>query len=96
MHRESQATNLTAELAAKQSAFEVLSEHKNKLEGNSSLQSAHSRSEIEKLQRQLEGLQTRPNFDKALQDLEERNNEMEELLRQKCVEIEENDDRVLE
>jgi hypothetical protein len=32
----------------------------------------------------------------ALADLETRNNEMEELLRTKCSEIEENDDRALE
>lgn len=50
---------------------------------------ASLRSEINSLQKnsQLEG---------TVADLTERNNEMEQLLQAKCLEIEENDDRVIE
>ena len=45
---------------------------------------------------ELAALKSRPKLEQALADLEERNNEMEELLKKKCAEIEQNDDRVLE
>ncbi len=48
------------------------------------------------MQRRIAALQSKPNLDSVVHELEERNNEMEELLRAKCAEIEDNDDRVLE
>ncbi|KAF7784139.1 hypothetical protein Agabi119p4_304 [Agaricus bisporus var. burnettii] len=60
---------------------------------NLNLQAAQFKRELSKLQNQLTG---RHDLDEALTNLEERNNEMEELLRAKCAEIEENDDRALE
>lgn len=48
------------------------------------------------LQKEVDGLRSKPDLASALVELEERNNEMEELLRKKCAEIEENDDKVLE
>ncbi|KJA28405.1 hypothetical protein HYPSUDRAFT_197276 [Hypholoma sublateritium FD-334 SS-4] len=65
-------------------------------EVNFSLQNAQHRRETADFQRELSALRIRPNVEQALSELEERNNEMEELLRAKCAEIEENDDRVLE
>ncbi|RDB28366.1 hypothetical protein Hypma_015870 [Hypsizygus marmoreus] len=65
-------------------------------EVNLSLQSAQHKREMSDLHRQLAALQAQPNLQDALAELEERNNEMEELLRNKCAEIEENDDRALE
>ncbi|KAF9486584.1 hypothetical protein BDN70DRAFT_822370 [Pholiota conissans] len=65
-------------------------------EVNLSLQNAQHKRETAEFQRELKALQVRPNLEQALANLEERNNEMEELLRAKCTEIEENDDRVLE
>lgn len=65
-------------------------------EVNLSLQNAQHKRETAEFQRELAALRIRPNVEQALHDLEERNNEMEELLRSKCTEIEENDDRVLE
>jgi len=61
-----------------------------------SLQNAQHKRETSEFQRELATLKSRPNFEQALAELEERNNDMEELLRAKCTEIEENDDRVLE
>jgi predicted nucleic acid-binding Zn-ribbon protein len=65
-------------------------------EVNLSLQNAQHKRETSDLQRQVTTLRRIPNFETALRELEERNNEMEELLRSKCAEIEANDDRVLE
>ena len=65
-------------------------------EVNLSLQGAQHKREMAELQRDLDALRSKPDLAAALVELEERNNEMEELLRRKCAEIEENDDRVLE
>lgn len=65
-------------------------------EVNLSLQSAQHKRETSEIQREVLSLRRIPNLESALRDLEERNNEMEELLRSKCSEIEANDDRVLE
>ena len=65
-------------------------------EANLSLQNAQFKRETADLQKQLTVLRSRPDLQSAVAELEERNNEMEELLRSKCAEIEENDDRALE
>jgi predicted nucleic acid-binding Zn-ribbon protein len=65
-------------------------------EVNLSLQNAQHKRETSVLQREVSSLRRMPNLETALRELEERNNEMEELLRSKCAEIEANDDRVLE
>lgn len=48
------------------------------------------------LRRDLNALRANPKLEDKVIELEERHQEMEELLRSKCQEIEENDDRVLE
>ncbi|ESK92696.1 hypothetical protein Moror_15991 [Moniliophthora roreri MCA 2997] len=68
----------------------------NTAEMNFNLQSAQHKREMLNLTRELASLKARPNLEDALAELEERNNEMEELLKLKCAEIEENDDRVIE
>ena len=65
-------------------------------EVNLSLQNAQRKRELTELERELSAFRSMPNLEQALAELEERNNEMEELLRNKCMEIEENDDRALE
>ncbi|KAK7063994.1 Wd40 containing snare-dependent exocytosis protein [Favolaschia claudopus] len=65
-------------------------------EVNLSLQNAQHKREMTELQRQLSAMHSQPDLTHALAELEERNNEMEELLKNKCAEIEENDDRALE
>ena len=70
-----------------------------------SVEKAHNAAEIKlnmqnshqkRLDQELAALKARPKLDQALAELEERNNEMEELLKKKCAEIEQNDDRVIE
>lgn len=63
---------------------------------NLTLQSAQYKREMADLKRELTTLQSRPNLEHIVTELEDHNNEMEELLRSKCAEIEENDDRSLE
>jgi hypothetical protein len=58
------------------------------------LQAQHKR-EVSQLQREVESWKTAPDVEASLAQLEERNKEMEELLKQKCAEIEENDDRAI-
>jgi hypothetical protein len=65
-------------------------------EVNLSLQGAQHKRETADLQRELQVLRLQPNLSDIVVELEERNSEMEELLRNKCAEIEENDDRALE
>lgn len=48
------------------------------------------------LRKELEALQETSKLEETVQDLRERNDEMEEMLKAKCVEIEENDDRFIE
>jgi len=62
---------------------------------NLSLQSAQFKRELAQLQDKLAEVESR-HLEDALVDLEEKNNEMDKLLRAKCTEIEENDDRALE
>ncbi|KIL71523.1 hypothetical protein M378DRAFT_155107 [Amanita muscaria Koide BX008] len=68
----------------------------NAAEVNLSLQSAQHKREMAELQKELDAIRSKPDLAAAVTELEERNNEMEELLRKKCAEIEENDDKVLE
>jgi hypothetical protein len=65
-------------------------------EVNLSLQNAQHKREMTELEQKLSAFRLMPNLEQALAESEERNGEMEELLRNKCVEIEENDDRALE
>lgn len=60
------------------------------------LQNAAHKHEVTSLRAEIEASQPRPILERALAELEQRNKEMEELLRKKCTEIEENDDRSLE
>ncbi|KAH6917034.1 hypothetical protein BKA70DRAFT_1486238 [Coprinopsis sp. MPI-PUGE-AT-0042] len=61
-----------------------------------SLAAAQHKRETTELHRELENLRSRSNLEQVIVDLEERNQEMDALLRQKCTEIEENDDKALE
>lgn len=61
-----------------------------------SMQNSHHKREIAEMQRELAALKAKPDFQTIMVGLEERNSDMEELLRAKCAEIEENDDRTLD
>ncbi|KAJ3867295.1 hypothetical protein EV359DRAFT_34772, partial [Lentinula novae-zelandiae] len=61
-------------------------------EVNLSLQNTQHKREVSQLHHELEALKGRPDLGSVVAELEERINEMEDLLRRKCEEIEENDD----
>ncbi|KAJ7631236.1 hypothetical protein FB45DRAFT_794147 [Roridomyces roridus] len=94
--KEQLAASLTTELEHVQELHARAEKAGKSAEVNLSLQGVQYRREVSELQQQLAALQSRPDLTTALADLEDRNNEMEELLKNKCAEIEENDDRALE
>ena len=63
---------------------------------NLSLQIVRHDQIVSGLRQELAILQANPRLDDVVAELEERNREMDELLKSKCTEIEENDDRILE
>lgn len=63
---------------------------------NLSLQTVRNEQIISNLRQELAILQANPKLDDVVAELEERNRDMDELLKSKCAEIEENDDRILE
>lgn len=62
---------------------------------NLSLLTAQHKREMAEVQREVERLRSKSNLEQTIAELEERNQEMDQLLKQKCAEIEENDDRTL-
>jgi len=60
------------------------------------LQATQQEKVVTALRREIASLQSAPDLHTTLTELEERNCEMDELLRSKCVEIEGYDDRILE
>ncbi|KAG6335470.1 hypothetical protein ID866_3620 [Astraeus odoratus] len=60
------------------------------------LQTTQHEKVVSALRRELASLQSGPDLRTALAELEERNREMDDLLRDKCAEIEGYDDRILE
>lgn len=61
-----------------------------------SLQTAQYERTMSNLNRELAALRSQPNLEETVTQLQARNDEMDELLRSKCAEIEENDDRFIE
>ncbi|KAF5368578.1 hypothetical protein D9758_002180 [Tetrapyrgos nigripes] len=65
-------------------------------EVNLTLQTGHHKREVSQLQQEIKSLKSKPNFEPVVRELEERINEMEELLKRKCEEIEKHDDQTYE
>lgn len=63
---------------------------------NLSLQNVRHEQIVAGLRRELATLEASPRLDEVVAELEERNREMDELLKSKCAEIEANDDHVLQ
>jgi myosin protein heavy chain len=96
LNSEQTAASLTSDLEHVRTQYARVEKAGKAAEVNLSLQNAQHRRELAEVQKQLTALQTQPDLSGVVADLEERNNEMEELLKNKCAEIEENDDRTLE
>ncbi|EGO28236.1 hypothetical protein SERLADRAFT_405863 [Serpula lacrymans var. lacrymans S7.9] len=63
---------------------------------NLALQAAQHEPVLSTLHRELAALKFIPNLEEVVHELREKNREMDEILRNKCIEIEEYDDRILE
>jgi hypothetical protein len=61
-----------------------------------SFQKAEYEHLLASLRREVETLKSKPDFTEAIAEMEEKNREMEELLRAKSAEVEENDDQFIE
>ena len=85
-------TELT-ELRAKCTSLDKLAQSK---EANLAMQIIQHEQTVATLKRELTALRIQPNFEDELAELKEKNAEYEELLRAKCLEIEENDDKFIE
>ncbi|KAJ4485743.1 hypothetical protein J3R30DRAFT_1399270 [Lentinula aciculospora] len=85
-------TNLRSELEHVNNHLAKVEKACNAAEVNLSLQNVQHKREVSRLQQEVETLKSRPELESVVAELEERINEMEDLLRRKCEEIEENDD----
>lgn len=65
-------------------------------EAASAMQTIQHEQDLASLRRQLQALRESPKLEETIIELQEKNAEMEELLKSKCQEIEENDDRFIE
>ncbi|KAI1793127.1 hypothetical protein LXA43DRAFT_1180530 [Ganoderma leucocontextum] len=93
---ERRIASLDAELVdlhAKCTSLDKLAQSK---EANLAMQSIQHEQTIASLKRELNALRTQPRFEDQLSELKEKNAEYEELLRAKCLEIEDNDDKFID
>ena len=86
----------TAQHAESRAALTRVESEANSAQINFSMLTSKHQREMSQIQRELVALRNKPDLEHVIAQLEERNNEMEELLRAKCAEIEENDDKTLE
>ncbi|KAF6766708.1 hypothetical protein DFP72DRAFT_1089472 [Ephemerocybe angulata] len=94
--RDRAISTLKADIVEIQGRLNAAEQASAKATLNVSLLTAQHKRELTDAQRELERLRSKSNLEQITTELEERNQEMEELLKQKCAEIEENDDRALE
>ncbi|KAG6813211.1 hypothetical protein H0H92_013098 [Tricholoma furcatifolium] len=93
---EGKVASVTEELEQVRADLARSQKAANTAEVNLSMQSAQHKREVADFERQLAALRVQPDLQRALAELEQRNDEMEALLKKKCDEAEENDDRALE
>ncbi|KAL0068570.1 hypothetical protein AAF712_004285 [Marasmius tenuissimus] len=89
---ENKIASLEAELEKARDDLASVEKAHNAAEIKLNMQSSHQK----RVDQELCALKSKPKLEQALAELEERNNEMEELLKKKCAEIEQNDDRVID
>ncbi|KAI0364058.1 hypothetical protein BV20DRAFT_1030293 [Pilatotrama ljubarskyi] len=93
---ERRASALDAELAELRTKCTALDKLAKNTEANLAMQTIQHEQTVAALKRELNALRAQPRLEDEIAELKEKNAEMEELLRAKCLEIEENDDRFIE
>lgn len=94
-HRESEISDLGGRLATLRKDYAALEQESSGIELQLSLKGAQHKESLASLQRELDALREKPSFEARLQELQERYDEMEEDLKEKCAEIERTDDKYL-
>ncbi|CDO73022.1 hypothetical protein BN946_scf185007.g76 [Trametes cinnabarina] len=93
---ERHVSTLEAELQDLRNKCTALDKLAKSTEANLAMQTIQHEQTVASLKRELNTLRAQPRLEDEIADLREKNAEMEELLRAKCLEIEENDDRFIE
>ncbi|KAI0360948.1 hypothetical protein OH77DRAFT_379767 [Trametes cingulata] len=93
---ERRASALESELADLRTKCTTLDKLAKNTEANLAMQTIQHEQTVAALKRELNALRAQPRLEDEIAELREKNAEMEELLRAKCLEIEENDDRFIE
>jgi len=88
-------SDLGGRLTALRKDYAALEQESDGIELQLSLNDAQHRESIAALQHELDALREKPNLETRLQELQERCDEMEEDLKEKCAEIERTDDKYL-
>ncbi|CAL1694495.1 unnamed protein product [Somion occarium] len=94
--REQEIAALAEKLNLVQSSFQQSEQAAKATEIKLSFEIAQDEQTIASLRREVESLRGNASLQETIADLREKNEEMEQLLRAKCLEIEENDDRFIE
>ena len=94
-HRESEITDLGGRLAALRKDYAALEQESSGIELQLSLKDSQYKESLAVLQRELGALREKPSLEARLQELQERYDEMEEDLKEKCAEVERTDDKYL-
>lgn len=95
-HSESRNVSLQEALELTRTELSRSERSGKEAEINLSLKTVQHDQIVSGLRQELAALKATPRLDDVVAELEERNRDMDELLRSKCTEIEENDDRILE
>ncbi|KAF9654320.1 hypothetical protein BDM02DRAFT_3106652 [Thelephora ganbajun] len=93
--QETEISDLEGRLVALRKDYATLEQESSGVELQLSLKDAQHREALAALQRELDALCEKPSLEARLQELQERYDEMEEDLKEKCAEIERTDDKYL-
>jgi hypothetical protein len=94
-YRESEISDLGSRLATLRKDYAALEQESSGIELQLSLRDAQYKESLAALQHELDVLHAKPSLEADLQELQERYDEMEEDLKEKCAEIERTDDKYL-
>ncbi|KAI0720081.1 hypothetical protein C8T65DRAFT_568380 [Cerioporus squamosus] len=93
---ERHASSLEGELSELRTRCTALDKLAQTTEANLAMQTIQHEQTIASLRRELNALRAQPSLEEEIIELKEKNAEYEELLRAKCLEIEENDDKFID
>ena len=96
MPREHHLVALESELADLRTKNAALDKLAQTTDANLAMQKIQYEQTVASLRRELSALRAQPSAEDEIATLREKNAEYEELLRAKCLEIEENDDKFIE